>query len=85
MKIIVKAKPGAREEKVKKLSQPALELGGVAREEEVYEVSVKEPPVDGRANRAIAHALAKHFGVAPSYVRLVSGHTSKRKIFEIDT
>ena len=84
MKIIVKAKPGAREEKVKKLSQPALELDGVIRED-VYEVSVKEPPVDGRANRAIAHALAKHFGIAPSYIRLLSGYTSKHKIFEIDS
>ena len=84
MKIIVKAKPGTREEKVKKLSQPALEFNGVIKEE-VYEVSVKEPPVDGRANRAIAHALAKHFGIAPSYIRLLSGHTSKRKVFEIDS
>ncbi len=84
MKVIVKAKPGAREEKVKKVSQPALELNGVIKEE-VYEISVKEPPVDGKANRAITHALAKHFGIAPSYVRLISGHTSKRKVFEIDS
>ncbi|MDP3763358.1 MAG: DUF167 domain-containing protein [bacterium] len=84
MKIIVKAKPGVREERVKKVSQPTLKLNGVIKEE-VYEVSVKEPPVDGRANRAIVHALAKHFGIAPSRIRLISGHTSKRKVFEIDS
>lgn len=83
MKIIVKAKPNAKEEKVKKVSQSTLGLGDTKREEDIYEVSVKEPPINGRANAAIARALAEHFGLAPSRVRLISGQTSKRKIFEI--
>ena len=84
MKIIVKAKPNAKEGKIKKVSQPTLGLGDTKRNEDIYEVSVKEPPINGRANAVIARALAEHFGITPSRVRLISGQTSKRKIFEID-
>jgi uncharacterized protein YggU (UPF0235/DUF167 family) len=71
MKIFVKAKPGVREEKVEKL------------EDGSFVVSVKEPPIQGKANIAILKALAVHFGVSPSDVRLVSGFSSKQKVFEI--
>jgi len=85
MRIIVKAKPSAREEKVERIDQPGLDLdGGSKLETETYKVSVKEPAVDGRANEAITKALAKYFNVARSSVRLVSGQTSCKKIFEIE-
>lgn len=71
MKLFVKAKPSAKQESVTKLS------------ENTYVVAVKEPPVDGRANYAIARALAKHLRVAPSQVRLLGGATSRQKLFEI--
>lgn len=71
MKILVKAKPNAKEEKVKKT------------DETHFIVSVKKPPVQGRANAAIAKALAGYFGVASSRIRLVSGFSSKQKLFEI--
>lgn len=71
MKITVQAKPGAREERVEKM------------DETHYVVAVKEPPVQGRANAAIVRALAAHFGVAPSRVRILTGHTSRQKIMEI--
>ena len=48
-----------------------------------YKVSVKEPAKEGRANWAVERALAKHFNVSPSRVRIVSGQTSKTKIVEI--
>lgn len=47
-------------------------------------VYTKAPAVEGRANAAAAKLLAKHFGVAPSKVKLVRGATSKYKVFEID-
>ena len=47
-------------------------------------VKVKEPPIEGKANRAVVRVLARHFGVAPSRVRIVSGLTSKDKVIEID-
>ena len=46
-------------------------------------VAVREPPVKGRANAAIQKALAEYFKVSASQVVLVSGFSSKNKIFEI--
>ncbi len=71
MKIFVKAKPSAKEEKIEKISETN------------FVVWVKEPPIKGKANRAIAKAIAAHFNVAPSQVRLVSGSSSRQKVFEI--
>ncbi len=47
-------------------------------------VYTKAPAIEGRANMAAAKLLAKHFGVAPSKVKLLRGASSKYKIFEID-
>lgn len=71
MKIFVKAKPNAKEEKIEKI------------DENHYLVSVKEPPIKGEANRAIIKALAEHFKVSPSQVDIVSGYTSRNKTIEI--
>jgi uncharacterized protein len=50
---------------------------------DTYAVSVKEPPVDGRANEAIIEALAQYFSLSPSQIILVSGHTTKIKVLEV--
>lgn len=50
---------------------------------DTYAVSVKEPPLDGRANGAIINSLAKYFSISPSQITLVSGHTAKIKIVEV--
>ncbi|TSC81316.1 MAG: hypothetical protein G01um101419_836 [Parcubacteria group bacterium Gr01-1014_19] len=71
MKLSVHAKTGAREEKVEKISDTE------------FNVSVKEQPVEGRANLAIIKALARYFQVSPSRVRIVIGQTSRNKILEI--
>lgn len=71
MKIFAKAKPSATKELMEKISKSS------------YSVSVKEPPKGGAANRAIARALAEYFGVAPSRVRLVSGFSARKKVFEV--
>jgi len=47
-------------------------------------VHVKERAVDGAANEALIALLAKHFGVRKMDVSIKSGHTSKRKIVNID-
>lgn len=85
MKIFVKAKPGA---KVARVVEETAVTAGLFNEEKGdavrrFVVSVKEPATDGRANRAIEAALAEHFGVAPSRVRIVRGQTSREKIVEI--
>lgn len=83
MRIIVKAKPNSKIEMMERIGQPSLDLGDVRPKIVEYKVSIKEPPVGGRANEAIVKVLAKYFDVAPSLVRLVSGASSKRKVFEI--
>ena len=71
MKIFVKAKPNSKNESIKKLSETN------------FEICVKEPPIKGQANAAVMMALAKHFKVPFSAVRIISGHTSRQKIVEI--
>ena len=69
MRITVKAKPNANENKVEKID----DLNFV--------VSVKDPPVGGRANRAIVRELSEYFHI-PN-VRIASGHISRNKVVEI--
>lgn len=71
MKIFAKAKTKAKEEKIEKMSENS------------YLVWVKEPPFKGLANQAIARVLAQYFKNSPSKVRLISGFSSKQKLFEI--
>ena len=47
-------------------------------------VYTKAPAIEGRANVAAMKLLAKHFGVAPSKVKLVRGASSRYKVFELD-
>lgn len=46
-------------------------------------VFTKAPAAEGKANEAAARLLAAHFKVSRGRVRLVRGHTSKYKVFEI--
>ena len=46
-------------------------------------IYVREPAVEGKANKAVIKILADHFGVTKSRVYLVSGQKSKLKCFEI--
>ena len=82
MKIFVKAKAGAKENTVVSPMPRLLSVGDGF--EEFYTVFVKELPREGKANRAISRLLAEYFKVSLSRVRLVSGGTSKKKVFEID-
>lgn len=71
MKIVVRAKPGAKENAVEKIGEAE------------FKVSVTAPPVQGRANLAIVKLLSEYFKVSLSQVHLVSGFSSKQKVFEI--
>jgi uncharacterized protein YggU (UPF0235/DUF167 family) len=71
MKIFIIAKPGSRAENVERV------------DESHYVVSVKEPPVKGKANEAIRNALAVYFKTGSSRVKIVSGFSSRNKIIEI--
>lgn len=69
MIITVDVKPSQREEDIQKIS------------EEHLIVHVKAPAIKGKANKAVIKLLKRHFGCE---VFLVSGHTSSRKIFEVE-
>ena len=84
MKIIIKAKTLAKEEKVERVEQQALGFVNTKQVPVTYKVSVKEAPVGGKANEAIIRVLAEYFDVSKSQVSLVSGQSSKQKIFEIN-
>ena len=72
MKISVKIKPNSRHrEEV------------VANDDGSLTIYTKAPAIEGRANLAAIRLLAKHYGVAPSRVKLVRGATSRSKVFEI--
>jgi hypothetical protein len=70
LKIQVKVKPNSK-------------VGEVSREGDSFVVKVKEPPREGRANRAVIKLLAEHFGVPQSQVRIIGGFTTKNKVIEI--
>lgn len=72
MRITVRAKPNAKEERVEEVGP------------QEFTVAVKEPPREGKANAAIIRALAEHFGVPSSRVRLVAGFASRQKTFDVD-
>jgi uncharacterized protein (TIGR00251 family) len=46
-------------------------------------VRLTAPPVEGRANEALARFLAKALGVAPSAVRVASGATGRNKVVNV--
>ena len=71
MKIFVQAKAGSKYEKVEKIN-PTL-----------FRVAVKERPQKGKANEAIQKAIAKQLGIPKIGVKLKSGATAKRKVFEV--
>lgn len=71
MKILVKTKSSSKKEALEKI------------DEERFLIAVREPPVDGKANKAIVRILSKYFNVSSANVCIISGHTSKQKIIEI--
>ncbi|HVA96648.1 MAG TPA: DUF167 domain-containing protein [Candidatus Acidoferrales bacterium] len=71
MKIFVTAKPKSKKEYVKKI------------DDENFIVSVKEPPVDDKANIAVIKALAEYFKIPSYQIQIVAGHTGKKKVIEI--
>jgi len=44
-------------------------------------LAVTAPPVDGKANKAVANFLAELFGVERGSVELISGQHSRSKVF----
>ncbi len=71
MRLSVTVVPNARSTRVDRLDAGRLR------------VAVTAPPREGRANEAVVAALAEHFGVPRSHVRIIRGAGSRHKIVEI--
>lgn len=48
-------------------------------------IKIAAPPEKGKANEELIAFLAAHYGVPPSAVRIVSGHSAPRKLVEIES
>jgi len=62
---------------------PNSKIDGVIREGDGFLVKVKEPPKEGKANKAVIKLLANHFGVSQNQVAISSGFGSRNKVIEI--
>lgn len=71
MKISVIVHPNSKKEKIEKDLLDNLH------------VYVNQPPLEGKANKAVISALADYFKITKSNVNLISGAKSKYKLFEI--
>ncbi|MDO8751978.1 MAG: DUF167 domain-containing protein [Candidatus Wolfebacteria bacterium] len=73
MNIVVRVKPKAKKEYVKKMSETD------------FEVAVHEPPEKGKANMAVLKKLSEHLQVPVASMTIVRGQTSKIKIIKVET
>jgi hypothetical protein len=47
-------------------------------------VYVNQPPLEGKANKAVAEALAEYFKISKSKAVLIRGQKSKQKVFNLE-
>ncbi len=71
MYVRVEVRPGARKESI------------LQTDDKTYTIAVKEPAERNMANMRVREVLAQHLSVAIGKVKMVSGHRSVRKIFDI--
>ncbi len=54
------------------------------KKEDSFEVSVKEKPENGEANKAMIQLIASYFAVPAGRVKIIKGSRQPHKIVEID-
>ena len=72
MKISVKVKPQAKEDRVEKIGLND------------YIIWVKAKAIDGKANQAVVKILSEYFDIAKSKVALIKGKKARNKVFMLD-
>ncbi len=55
----------------------------ILRDENVFDISVREPAERNLANKRVAALVAMHFNLPLGKVRIVSGHRSPTKILDV--
>ena len=71
MKISLRVKPGAKQDKVEKIGSDS------------YAVWVKAKAIEGEANQAVVKVLSEYFNIAKSKIVLIKGKRARDKIFMI--
>ncbi|ACK69132.1 protein of unknown function DUF167 [Gloeothece citriformis PCC 7424] len=71
MKIQVKVKPNAKHQKIEEAEDGSLII------------SLKSPPVEGKANQELIKLLAQKYRVTKSQISIQSGLSSRNKLIEI--
>ncbi|MBI2022284.1 DUF167 domain-containing protein [Candidatus Daviesbacteria bacterium] len=71
MKIHVAARPGRKNEYIKYVGRAT------------FQIAVKEPPVKSKSNAAIIEKLSEYLDTPKSQIKLIHGHGSKQKVFEV--
>lgn len=74
----VRVIPGAKREGV---VEDSVDLLG----ERFLKVKTMQPPEEGKANQGVMKILADYFHVKVRLIHLVSGQTSRDKVFKIET
>lgn len=75
MKIKAKVKPNSKESKI----NIKEDMFG----NKVYEIRVKSPPKEGKANKEMLEILSNYFDVPKSHIKIKSGLTSRNKVIII--
>ena len=75
MKIRAKIKPNSK--------KGPLVVAKSDEQGEFFEIFVREPAIEGKANLAVIKVLGEYFGVAKTKISLEKGAKSKFKTFEI--
>jgi uncharacterized protein (TIGR00251 family) len=48
-----------------------------------FDIAVREKPEEGKANERVVELVARHFGVAQKFVRIIRGRTSPSKTLAV--
>jgi uncharacterized protein (TIGR00251 family) len=71
MRLRIRVQPNSRRPGIEELPDGSLK------------VRVSAAPQEGRANQAVIEALARHFGVPKSSIRVVHGAAGRDKLVEV--
>ena len=74
---------GAHQVKIRVKVIPNSRTHEVIREGDGFLVKVKEPPKEGKANKAVMESLARYFSVPQGSIRILSGLKSRNKVIEV--
>jgi uncharacterized protein (TIGR00251 family) len=72
MRLFIKAKPNSKKEFITKIDDTH------------FVIAVKAPAREGKANFAIVEKISEYFKVSFSKIKIISGRSSKEKVFEIE-